>query len=146
MADRIQIRRATAAVAATNNVTLAEGEMGFETDTKRFKFGNGVDPYNDLPYAGEVQAVAATGTVIAFTASTIYNTPASPATGNITNDLTAAKIGIVQKLYHNHTTAPTFPAGWVLIGGAYATGEINIIYAEWVTGTRVEYWIIQEVA
>lgn len=91
------------------------------------------------------EATGVTGTNISFEARKVYNSPASPATGNITNDLTGAKIGIVQKIYHNSGTAPTFPAGWVLLGdGIYFTSQLNIIYAEWVTGTRVEYWIIQE--
>jgi hypothetical protein len=89
-------------------------------------------------------AVADTGTIIAFDLLKIYNSPASPATGNITDDLTGAKIGIVQKIYHNDGSAPTFPAGWVLLGtGTYTTSTDNVIYAEWVSGTRVEYWVTQ---
>lgn len=95
--------------------------------------------------AKQQKTVGATGTVIDFSTSKIFNSPTSPASGNITDSLTGAEIGIVQKIYHNHTVAPTFPAGWVILGpGAYITGEVNIIYAEWVSGSRVEYWIIQE--
>jgi hypothetical protein len=51
----------------------------------------------------------------------------------------------VQKIYHNNGTAPTFPAGWVLMGDAiYFTSTLNIIYAEWAGGSRVEYWYVQE--
>jgi hypothetical protein len=86
-----------------------------------------------------------TGTSISFTTRTIYNTHTSPATTNISNVLTGAKLGIIQKLYHNHSVAPTVPAGWVLMGdGIYFTNQLNVIYAEWCGGTRVEYWIIQE--
>jgi hypothetical protein len=88
---------------------------------------------------------ADTGAVIDFVSNKVFNSPASPATGNITDNLTGAKIGTVQKIYHNSGTAPTVPAGWVLLGsGTYQTSELNIIFAEWVSGTRVEYWIIQE--
>jgi hypothetical protein len=85
-----------------------------------------------------------TGTTITFTAGTIYNTPTSAATGDISADTTNAKIGIVQKIYHNHSVAPTFnPSGWVKLGiGTYTTSTLNVIYAEWVSGTRVEYWIV----
>lgn len=87
---------------------------------------------------------ATTGSVISFATSQVYNSPASPSTSNITNDLTGARIGVVQKIYHNHSVAPTFPAGWVLLGGGlYVPSTLNIIYAEWVSGTRVEYWIVQ---
>jgi hypothetical protein len=91
----------------------------------------------------EFIANSSTGVVIAFTSSLIYNSPSSPATASITNDLTGAKIGIIQKIYHNHSVAPSVPAGWVKLSSiSYLTSNLNIIYAEWVSGTRVEYWII----
>jgi hypothetical protein len=92
----------------------------------------------------QITPAATTGTVIDFTNPKIFNSVASPATGNITDDLTGAKVGVVQKIYHNHSSAPTVPAGWVLVGaGTYATSTLNIIYAEWASGTRVEYWVVQ---
>ena len=51
MADRIQLRRDLAATWATVNPILAQGEPGFETDTERFKFGDGTHHWNVLPYA-----------------------------------------------------------------------------------------------
>jgi len=85
---------------------------------------------------------ATTGSVISFAIPQIYNSVASPSSSNITDSLTGAKIGVVQKIYHNHTVAPTFPAGWVKMGTAtYTTSTLNVIFAEWVSSTRVEYWI-----
>ena len=82
------------------------------------------------------------GSVISFATPQVYNTPASPSSSNLTNSLTGATIGIVQKIYSNKAVAPTVPAGWVLIGtGTYTTSTLNIIFAEWVSSTRVEYWI-----
>lgn len=90
-------------------------------------------------------SVATTGSVISFITPEIYNSPGSPSSSNITDNLTGARIGVLQKIYHNKLTAPTFPAGWVLIGGSdYVDNVLNIIYCEWVSGTRVEYWITQE--
>jgi len=90
-----------------------------------------------------IPATATTGTVISFSKTEIYNTSSAPGTGNITNDLTGAQLGIVQKIYHNDGSSPTVPAGWVLIGsGTYTTSSLNIIFAEWCGGTRVEYWIV----
>jgi len=95
--------------------------------------------------AGIQGATATTGTVIAFNDPLIYNTSAAPGTGNITESLTDAKLGIVQKIYHNDGSSPSVPAGWVLIGsGTYTTSALNIIYAEWCGGTRVEYWIVSK--
>jgi hypothetical protein len=92
----------------------------------------------------KVDIATASGAVIDFTRRKTFNTVASPATANITDDLTGAVTGVIQKIYHNHSSAPTVPAGWVLIGGEYELSTLNIIYAEWVSGTRVEYWIVQE--
>ena len=88
-------------------------------------------------------AVTNTGSFISFVKPTIYNTNASPATSNVTYNLTDAKIGVVQKLYHNNSTPPTFPAGSVLVTGNYVPSTLNIIELEWVSGTRVEYRIAQ---
>ena len=88
--------------------------------------------------------VASTGSVISFNVPVIWNSPSSPSTANITDNLTGAKIGYVQKIYSNKAVAPTVPAGWVLIGtGTYTTSTLNIIFAEWVSGTRVEYWVVK---
>lgn len=50
MADVIQIRRDTAAAWASANPTLANGEQGFETDTRQTKVGDGVKTWNLLDY------------------------------------------------------------------------------------------------
>ena len=50
MADIIKSRRDTAENWRTANPTLAEGELGFETDTKRYKLGDGKSAWNDLDY------------------------------------------------------------------------------------------------
>jgi len=50
MAVQIQLRRDTAADWSSNNPVLALGEMGFETDTLRYKLGDGVTAWNSLTY------------------------------------------------------------------------------------------------
>lgn len=52
MADRIQLRRDTAAAWLLANPVLAEGEIGIEKDTKRFKIGDGVTAWSTLAYGG----------------------------------------------------------------------------------------------
>jgi hypothetical protein len=64
MAFRIQIRRDTAANWAINNPVLLQAEMGYVIDTNQAKFGNGVDPWNDLEYfapAGVTGSAGPTG-------------------------------------------------------------------------------------
>lgn len=52
MIVQMQQRRGTAAQWVTEDPILADGEMGLERDTLKFKFGNGVDLWSDLDYAG----------------------------------------------------------------------------------------------
>jgi hypothetical protein len=48
---QIQTRRGTAASWTSTNPTLAAGEIGFETDTGKFKIGNGSTAWASLAYA-----------------------------------------------------------------------------------------------
>lgn len=50
MADRIQLRRDTAANWTSANPVLAQGELGIETDTSKFKVGNGSAAWSALGY------------------------------------------------------------------------------------------------
>ena len=50
MADIIQIRRDTAANWTSANPTLAQGELGLETDTSKIKAGNGSTAWTSLGY------------------------------------------------------------------------------------------------
>lgn len=50
MANRIQIRRDTSARWTEINPLLMEGKMGWETDTRKAKMGDGITKWNDLPY------------------------------------------------------------------------------------------------
>ena len=51
MPVHIQIRRGSAAEWTAANTILAEGEMGLELDTGYYKFGNGINNWNDLSYS-----------------------------------------------------------------------------------------------
>jgi hypothetical protein len=51
MATRMLQRRGTAAEWTSANTVLGAGEVGFETDTGRFKIGNGSTAWNSRPYA-----------------------------------------------------------------------------------------------
>jgi hypothetical protein len=48
----VQARKGTAAEWASANPTLSAGELGLETDTLKFKAGNGTSPWTTLPYIG----------------------------------------------------------------------------------------------
>lgn len=51
MPTQIQFKRGTAASMAALNLTLAAGEPGLETDTRKLKIGDGVTAWNSLRYA-----------------------------------------------------------------------------------------------
>ncbi len=51
MGISIQLRRGTAAEWIAADPVLLAGEVGFETDTNKFKFGDGTSPWSELDYA-----------------------------------------------------------------------------------------------
>ncbi len=52
MAQQIQLRRGTAAQWTSADPILAEGELAVETDTDKFKIGDGVTAWSGLSYGG----------------------------------------------------------------------------------------------
>ena len=54
MPVQIKWRRDTAANWTSNNPVLAQGEPGFETDTAKFKIGDGSTAWNSLGYASSM--------------------------------------------------------------------------------------------
>ena len=59
MATRMQQRRGTAAQWTSANPILAAGEIGFETDTSKFRIGDGVNHWEDLTYYASAAEIAA---------------------------------------------------------------------------------------
>lgn len=66
MAVTIQFRRGTAAQWTSANPTLAEGEFGLETDTSRYKVGDGSTSWTSLSYASLPGTAPTTGKAIAL--------------------------------------------------------------------------------
>lgn len=61
MSQQIQLRRGTASAWTAANPYLAEGEMGVETDSGKFKIGDGVRRWSALDYGGLVGPVGPAG-------------------------------------------------------------------------------------
>ena len=57
MAIQIQYRRGTAAEWTAANPTLATGEPGYETDTGKFKVGDGSTAWTSLAYSSGIQGI-----------------------------------------------------------------------------------------
>jgi hypothetical protein len=71
MTTRIKLRRDTAANWTANNPILALGEPGIETDTNKFKFGDGVSRWNALEHVGG-DTLTDDGSVVVNTGSTAH--------------------------------------------------------------------------
>ena len=108
----IQLRRGTAAQWTSANPTLSAGEGGFETDTGKFKLGNGSQNWTTLKYAG------GGGITVSETA------PTSPDQGalwfNSTNGITYIRYDSYWVEQNPAITGPQGPAGPA--GAAGATG------------------------
>ena len=72
--NRIQNRRGTAALWASTNPVLAQGEWGVETDTMKFKLGDGINAWNSLGYA---TSGAYTPTQYSLNVSNVFSTSGS---------------------------------------------------------------------
>lgn len=88
-----------------------------------------------------------TGVSVVFSEEFIYNTASSPATGNVSFDQTNSRLGVIQKMYHNDTVAPTFSGVTdiqKITTNPYVPNVLNIFLFEWTEDNRVEYHIMQE--
>ena len=98
---QIQIRRGTAAQWTSANPTLASGEFGYETDTGKFKIGDGSTAWNSLSYK-------AAGTVTSITAGTGLSGGTITASGTIAIDTaTTGDVSTAQTLTNKTLTTPT---------------------------------------
>jgi hypothetical protein len=63
---QIQTRRGTAATWTSTNPTLAAGEIGFETDTNKFKIGTGSTAWTALAYAANLSPLTTKGDLYTY--------------------------------------------------------------------------------
>ena len=63
---QIQTRRGAAATWTSTNPTLAAGEIGFESDTNKFKIGTGSTAWVSLPYASNVSPLTTKGDLYTY--------------------------------------------------------------------------------
>ena len=70
---QFQLRRGTDALWSSTNPVLAAGEMALETNTNRYKFGDGVLPWNSLPYGGTIQENSVFSSITVYQTTTTSN-------------------------------------------------------------------------
>jgi hypothetical protein len=123
MTTRLQQRRDTAANWTSNNPTLATGEIGYETDTKKFKIGDGSTAWTSLAYAfGAAPALtfnAQTGTSYTLATTDVGALVTLSNTGGITLTVPAS----------------VFAAGQVIDIQQINTGQVTLSAASGVTIT-----------
>lgn len=86
MAVQIQLRRDTSAAWTTNDPVLLAAEFGVETDTGKFKIGDGSTVWSSLPYAADTPSEVATAVSLAV--SDLVD--AAPGALDTLNELAAA--------------------------------------------------------
>ena len=80
MAIQIQWRRDTSANWTSNNPIMPQGEPGFETDTSKYKIGNGSSAWNSLTYG----AFSSNPIALLFSDQVSGSDPSAPASGKLT--------------------------------------------------------------
>ena len=108
MPVRIQLRRDTAANWTSTNPTLTQGEVGIETNTGKFKIGDGTTAWNSLGYRGG-------GAVGGGTDDTFYeNSAVVSSSYTITSGKNAISAGPITV---NSGVTVTVPSGstWVIV-------------------------------
>ena len=108
---RIQVRRGTSTDWSSVNPTLAAGEIGFETNTKKIKVGDGTTAWNSLSYvssdSGAVGEIAMDAIYSALSMGSgltkSYNDPAD----SITIDIDPTVVQTVIRDTHANFVADT---------------------------------------
>jgi hypothetical protein len=140
MAVQIQIRRGTAAAWTSANPTLAAGEFAMETDTDKYKFGDGSTAWTSLGYSSlpstaiSNTVVDAKGDIIAATAA---DTVAKLTVGSNGQVLTAASgqtTGLQWAAIGNASTATALATARTIGGVSFdGTGNIAVTLAATAT-------------
>jgi hypothetical protein len=118
---QIQIRRGTAAQWTSANPTLASGEFGYESDTGKFKIGNGSTAWTSLSYQGA-------GTVTSITAGTGLSGGAITTSGTIAIDSTVATLTGTQTLTNKTATGLVYTQ--TLLTPSFTTNAYTLVLGD----------------
>ena len=130
MAIRIQLRRDTAANWVSNNPTLREGEIGIETDTLKFKIGNGSSTWTSITNYANVTPSGLTNSLSDYILVADQGNPGGPAELDSNGDLIIPEDAIIlwnDEAYDYTTTlAATQPTANRTITFPNATGTVAL--------------------
>src|SRR5574337_43335 len=136
MSATIQLRRGTAATWTSVNPTLHAGEPGYETDTGRYKIGDGSTAWTSLAYAAFADPTTTKGDLIVHGSSTTrlgVGTDGQVLTADSTQALgvkwgaAAGGTSIWDQIYAAFD-ANTDPIDTIVISGSYV---VPIFFTSW---------------
>jgi hypothetical protein len=118
----IKIRRDTSTNWNIANPILADGELGYETDTTKMKCGDGATTWQELIYisVGDAQYAAVAGTAGTAGSATTAGTVTNPAQGNITSVGTLTNLAVTGNI-----TAANVTASGVITGNGAGLTNLN---------------------
>ena len=108
--DSIQVRRDTAANWTSVNPTLASGEIGFETDTGKFKIGTGSTAWTSLLYAtdaSDITGATLASNVTGSSLTSVGTLGSLTVTGDVTVDTNTLKVDSTNNRVGIGTASPT---------------------------------------
>lgn len=134
-----QFRRGTFAAMTAANILLGSGELFLETDTNKFKIGDGTTLYNSLPYGGlvgpagrgitSITRTSGTGAAGTIDTYTITYSDATTSTFSVTNGANGAT---GQAAYTTTTANFTQPA-------VNSTVSVSVASSAWMTQGMIIY-------
>ena len=130
MAIRIQLRRDTAANWTSSNPVLRAGELGIETDTLKFKIGNGSSTWTQITNYANVTSTGLSSSLSSYILAEDQGTPGGPAELNSTGDLLVPENSIVlwddSEYTYSTTVSATQPTADRTITLPNATGTVAL--------------------
>jgi len=134
MTSVIQVKRGTASAWTSANTVLAAGEVGFETDTKKMKVGDGSTAWTSLGYT------VTDGDITGVTAGTGLSGGGNSGAVTLAIDSTVATLTGTQTLTNKTLTSPTVNTASITGGTLVNTvikgleEDVNVV-ASAATGT-----------
>lgn len=129
MSSIIQIKRGTAAAWTSANPVLNAGEMGFETDTKKMKVGDGTTAWSSLAYT------ATDGDISGVTAGTGLSGGGNSGAVTLSIDSTVTTLTGSQTLTNKTLTSPVINTSTIHNSILKAPQERTVVSATAATGT-----------
>jgi hypothetical protein len=110
MAIRIQLRRDTAANWTSSNPVLRAGELGIETDTLKFKIGNGSSTWTQITSYANITPTGLSNSLGSYILSADQGNPGGPAELDSNGDLVVPENSVILWNDDAHTYSTTLTA------------------------------------